>query len=66
VLIYRIYDTHEETYIKGIWNDRKLAKRRADKLDNEYGAYRFVVFSEEIEPEELEISSQKNLTLAKR
>ena len=54
MLTYKIYDTQEETYLKGSFTSRKLAKLKADRLDNEHGSYRYVVFSEVSEVLELE------------
>ena len=39
--LYRIFDTQKQVYVGGIYKSGPMARRRADKLDNDYGAYRY-------------------------
>ena len=41
--MYKIYDTHDRVYLPRTYKTRSQASKRADKLDLEYGAVRFVV-----------------------
>lgn len=48
---YTIYDTRNKVQVGGVYTNSKRASRRVDKLDQEYGAYRYVVrtiFSNEL------------------
>lgn len=40
---FRIWDSKNKTWAGKAYKDRKRAQTRADRLDNEYGAYRFSV-----------------------
>jgi len=40
---YEVYDRQTGKIVGGPYSDRKKARSRADKLDNEYGAYRYGV-----------------------
>lgn len=41
--MYRIYDTKIKHHLKTIYKTRFRASLQADKLDAEYGAYRYIV-----------------------
>lgn len=41
--MYEIIDRHTGERIGGTYQSRSRAQLRADKLDNEYGAYRYSV-----------------------
>lgn len=40
---YGIYDRHNKCYVGKTYKCKKRAMRRVDKLDNEYGGYRYHV-----------------------
>ena len=40
---YRIYDRKAKCFVGGEYASRVRARRRVDKLDNEYGGYRYCV-----------------------
>lgn len=42
---YHVVDRQTGKAIGGIYKDRVKARRMADRLDNEYGAYRYYVRS---------------------
>ena len=41
-------DSVTDTYIVGTYSTRMRARNKADKLDNEYGAYRYSVKAVEV------------------
>lgn len=41
--MFKIYDTKLKLYTRPTYNSRARAQRAADRLDNEYGAYRYFV-----------------------
>lgn len=40
---WMIWDAKDRCWVKGIYATEKRAIKKADNLDNEYGAYRFYV-----------------------
>ncbi len=43
---WRIWDTHDKVWVSAPYNNKKRARTRMDKLDNEYGGYRYQVREE--------------------
>ena len=43
-----IGDTSTDSYVVGTYSTRMRARNKADKLDNEYGAYRYSVKAVEV------------------
>lgn len=46
--MFKIFDTKCQHYTRPSYKTRKAAQRAADKLDNNYGAYRYYVHEERI------------------
>lgn len=42
-MAYKIYDTKLKLYTRGTYKLRRVAQHKADRLDNDYGAYRYYV-----------------------
>lgn len=40
---YKIIDKQTGNQVGGIYQTRRRASARADRLDNQYGAYRYIV-----------------------
>lgn len=38
---WRILDTHTKAVVSALYSNASRARARADKLDNQYGAYRY-------------------------
>jgi hypothetical protein len=43
IIGYRIWDKQSQVFVSTVYGKLTRATRRADKLDNEYGAYRYSV-----------------------
>ena len=40
---WRVWDMHDKKFVSAPYSNKKRARSRVDKLDNEYGAYRYTV-----------------------